>query len=204
MTRSIAVVAAGLSQPSSTRLLADQLAAAADRALRLSGEQVEVEVVELRDLAHAITDSLLTGFASGAMAEAVALLRAADAVIAVTPVFSASYSGLFKSFLDALEEGTLEGKPVLLGATAGTARHSLALEFAVRPLFAHLRADVVPTAVFAASEDFGAGGGEGSLSARVDRAGRELAAAVLGTARSGPVDPFVNPTPFEELLGGSH
>ena len=33
----IAVVSAGLSQPSSTRLRADQLAAATDRALRLNG-----------------------------------------------------------------------------------------------------------------------------------------------------------------------
>jgi FMN reductase len=202
MTRTLAVVTAGLSQPSSTRLLADQLAAATDRALRLHDEQVRIEVVELRDLAHAITDNLLTGFPSGALADAVALVRDADAVIAVTPIFSASYSGLFKSFFDVLEDGTLEGKPVLMGATAGTARHSLALEFALRPLFAYLRADVVPTAVFAASEDFGAGGPSGSLSTRVDRAARELADAVVGRRRPGPVDPFENPTPFGELLRG--
>jgi len=201
MTRSVVVVTAGLSQPSSTRLLADQLAAAADRALRLAGEDVHVEVLELRDLAHAITDNLLTGFPSGDLADAVALVRDADALIAVTPIFSASYSGLFKSFFDVLEDGTLEGKPLLLGATAGTARHSLALEFALRPLLAYLRADVVPTAVFAAAEDFGATTG-GSLASRVDRAGRELADAVTGRARSAPVDPFENPTPFEDLLRG--
>jgi FMN reductase len=201
MRRTIAVVSAGLSQPSTTRLLADRLSAATDRALRLAGEDVEVEVVELRDLAHGITDHLLTGFPSGALAEALRVVREADAVVAVTPIFSASYSGLFKSFFDVLEEGTLEGKPVLLGATAGTARHSLALEFAVRPLFTYLRADVVPTAVFAAAEDFGGGSG-GVLSERVERAGRELADAVTGRARSGPVDPFENPTPFADLLNG--
>ena len=202
MSTTIAVLSAGLSQPSSTRLLADQLAAATDRALRLDGGDVRVEVIELRDVAHALTDNLLTGFPSGALADAVALVRDADAVIAVTPIFSASYSGLFKTFFDVLEEGTLEGKPVLLAATAGTARHSLALEFALRPLFAYLRADVVPTAVFAASEDFGAAGPSGGLSSRVDRAGRELADAVQGRARSRPVDPFDNPTPFEHLLTG--
>jgi FMN reductase len=201
MRRTIAVVSAGLSQPSTTRLLADRLSAATDRALRLAGEDVEVEVVELRDLAHGITDHLLTGFPSGALAEALRVVREADAVVAVTPIFSASYSGLFKSFFDVLEEGTLEGKPVLLGATAGTARHSLALEFAVRPLFTYLRGDVVPTAVFAAAEDFGGGSG-GVLSERVERAGRELADAVTGRARSGPVDPFENPTPFADLLNG--
>jgi FMN reductase len=130
------------------------------------------------------------------------VVREADAVVAVTPIFSASYSGLFKSFFDVLEDGTVEGKPVLLGATAGTARHSLALEFAVRPLFSYLRADVVPTAVFAAAEDFGGSGSGGVLSERVERAGRELADAVTGRARSGPVDPFENPTPFADLLNG--
>ena len=201
MTRTIAVVTAGLSQPSSSRLLADQLAGGTDRALRLDGEDVRVQVVELRDLAHAVTDHLLTGFASGALADAIQLVRDADALVAVTPVFSASYSGLFKSFFDVLEEGSLDGKPVLLGATAGTARHSLVLEFALRPLFAYLRADVVPTAVFAATEDFGATGAGGALSARVERAGRELADRVRGRTRTAVVDPFENPTPFEQLLG---
>ncbi len=204
MTRTIAVVTAGLSRPSTTRLLADQLAAAAERALRLGldgQDEVRVEVVELRDLAHAVTDNLLTGFPSGALADAVDLVRRADAVIAVTPVFSASYSGLFKSFLDVLEKGSLEGTPVLLGATAGTARHSLVVDMAMRPLFAYLRADVVPTGVFAASEDFGTGGPSGGLAARVDRAGRELADLVLRRPRPAPVDPLENPTPFEQLLG---
>jgi FMN reductase len=202
MTRTVVVVTAGLSQPSSTRLLADQLGAAVDRALRLAGGDVRVEVVELRDLAHAITDNLLTGFPAGALADAVEVVRRADALVAVTPVFSASYSGLFKSFFDVLDKDALEGKPVLLAATAGTARHSLVLEFAMRPLFAYLRADVVATGVFAASEDFGTGGA-GALSERVERAARELADAVVGRGRSGPVDPFEHPTPFSELLGGA-
>lgn len=201
MTRRIAVVTAGLSQPSSTRLLADQLAAATDRALRLHDERVSVEVVELRSLAHAITDNLLTGFPGEELAEVVRKVTEAEALIAVTPVFSASYSGLFKSFFDVLEDGALAGKPVLVAATAGTARHSLVLEFAMRPLFAYLRAVVVPTAVFGASEDF-ASSASGSLSERVHRAARELADLVVGRRDTRHVDPFENPTPFEELLNG--
>ncbi len=201
MTR-IVVVTAGLSQPSSTRLLADQLAAASLDKLDRPGEDVRVEVVEVRELAHQLVDALLTGFPSGALADAVQLVRDADAVIAVSPIFDASYSGLFKMFFDVLEEGTLAGMPMLLGATAGTARHSLALEFAMRPLFAYLRADVVPTAVFAASEDFGSAAD--ALSARVDRAARELADAVRRTPRTRPADALADsladPTPFEQLL----
>jgi len=200
MTRTVAVVTAGLSQPSSSRLLADQLAEATARSLELLGEDVRVEVVELRSLAHAITDNLLTGFASGALAEAIDLVRDADALIAVTPIFSASYSGLFKSFFDVLDAGVLDGKPVLLGATAGTARHSLAIEFALRPLFAYLKAEVVPTAVFAASEDFGSTAA-GSLAERVERAGLDLANRLASRpVGRDTVDPFVDPIPFETLL----
>ena len=202
MTKHIAVVTAGLGQPSSSRLLADRLADATDRALRLADEDTEVTVVELRDLAHEITDHLLTGFAPPRLAEVIEAVTSADAVIAVSPVFSASYSGLFKSFLDVLDDGVLDAKPVLIGATGGTARHSLALEFALRPLFAYLRATVAPTAVFAASEDFGAAGAGTSLSARAERAGRELADLVLQRPRTAPTDQFENPTPFEQLLGG--
>lgn len=201
MTRTIAVVSAGLSQPSSTRLLADRLAEATDRALRLRGEEARVEVVELRDLARDITNTMLTGFPSRELEEATSVVAQADAVIAVTPVFSASYSGLFKSFFDVLEEGALAGKPVLVAATAGTARHSLVLDFAMRPLFAYLRAVVVPTGVFAASEDFGSTA-SGSLAERVEGAGRELADLVVGRQPGLAPDPFDNPTPFEELLRG--
>jgi len=193
----LVVVTAGLSNPSSTRILADQLATASVRALEADGLGVDVEVIELRDLAHAITDNLLTGFPSGALADAVASVAAADAVIAVTPVFSASYSGLFKSFFDVLEPDALEGTPVLMAATAGTARHSLVLEHALRPLFSYLHAAPAPTAVFAASEDFGSRG----LADRVERAAGELADAVLRRPRLRTADPFEDVTPFEELLG---
>jgi FMN reductase len=203
MTRRVAVVTAGLGQPSSSRLLADRLAQATDRALRLHDESAQVIVVELRELAHEVTDHLLTGFAAPRLDEAIEAVTSADAVIAVSPVFSASYSGLFKSFFDVLDDGALEGTPVLLGATGGTARHSLALEFSLRPLFAYLRAAVAPTAVFAASEDFGGGGAGTSLAGRADRGGRELADLVLRRPSTGSVDPFENPTPFEQLLGNN-
>ena len=196
MTR-IAVVSAGLSVPSSTRLLADRLT---DAALEALGE-AEVDVIELRPLAHALADHLLTGFPSGDLAEAIETIRAADGLIVVTPVFAASYSGLFKQFFDVLEPEMLDGKPVLVAATAGTARHSLVLEYALRPLFAYLHAVVVPTGVFAATDDFGGSG----LETRIERAAGELAALVgkvddTARRRRTVQDEFTEPTPFEELL----
>jgi FMN reductase len=204
--RRIAVVSAGLSDPSSTRLLADLLAQAAADALGGSAGGVEVEVVELRPLAHAITDALLTGFPNTELAEAIGTVTAADALVAVTPVFSASYSGLFKTFFDILESGALDGVPVLLGATAGTARHSLVLEHALRPLCGYLRAVPGPTAVFAASEDWGtAGGVHHALRERIDRAAGELAAAVRTRPARPRGDQFDRDIAamgdFEDLLG---
>jgi FMN reductase len=199
-TRTLAVVSAGLGTPSSTRLLADRLAAAASEALAQRGDEVRVEVVELREHAHDLTSMLLTGFASPDLAEAIQTVTGADAVIAVTPVFTASYSGLFKTFLDVLDPKALVGTPVLIAATAGTPRHSLVLEHAVRPLFGYLRAVVVPTAVFAAAEDWG--GGDGELTDRIARAAGELADVVTGagTPRRDPEDPFADTPSFETLL----
>ena len=207
MTRHLAVVSAGLGNPSSTRLLADRLSAAATRALEALGEPVVVDVIELRPLAHALADSMLTGFATGELAEAVERVRRADALIAVTPVFAASYSGLFKSFFDVLDPESLAGTPVLIAATAGTARHSLVLDHAVRPLFSYLRAMIVPTGVFAATEDFGSTAA-GPLDERIERAASELAmlvrGPVTGTARPARPTPARvgddDRLPFDELL----
>ncbi|GAA4093134.1 CE1759 family FMN reductase [Actinomadura miaoliensis] len=206
--RTIAVVSAGLGQPSSTRLLADRLAAAAADALRDRGAGAEVVTVDLRDHAHQMVDATLTGFTAGALRDAVETVTGADGLVAVTPVFNASYSGLFKTFFDLLERGSLEGLPVLIGATGGTARHSLVLEHAVRPLFAYMRAVVAPTAVYAASEDWGSGrsGGVDGLPERVARAGDELASLVAARPPAAArrdaqdADPYEDPVPFEQLL----
>ncbi|MGW0553568.1 FMN reductase [Streptomyces sp. NPDC002926] len=176
-TLKLVAVSAGLSVPSSTRLLADRLTESVRGGLGERDVDVEVRVVELRELAVAVANNLVTGFPAPALAEAVEAVTGADGLIAVTPVFTASYSGLFKSFFDLIEPDALSGKPVLIAATGGTARHSLVLEHALRPLFAYLRALVTPTAVYAASEDWGGTGDAltDTLPERIARAGRELA-----------------------------
>ena len=203
-TRALAVVSGGLSNPSSTRLLGDRLTAATVEALKARDEDTTVEVVELREHARDLADNLVTGFPNQALRTAVDTVTGADGLIAVTPIFSASYSGLFKTFFDVLDKDALTGTPVLLGATAGTARHSLVLEHAMRPLFAYLRAVVVPTAVFAAAEDW-AGAGDGAdraLADRIRRAAGELADLVTARPPRAPADPFRDAVPFEQLLRG--
>lgn len=198
--RTLAVVSAGLGQPSSTRLLADQLAAATERELERRGVRVVTEVVELRQYAHDVVNTMLTGFPPAGLKKVFDLVARADGLIAVSPIFNASYSGLFKSFFDTLDDAALVDTPVLVAATGGTARHSLALEHAMRPMFAYLRAVVVPTGVFAAAEDWGDGSARSRLSQRVDRAAGELAAQMELREPAEVIDPFDNPTPFEQLL----
>ncbi|MEV4687880.1 FMN reductase [Microbacterium sp. LWH3-1.2] len=207
--RRIAVISAGLSNPSSTRMLADRLAAATVKQLSERGIEIEVDVFELRDYAHDITNNLLTGFAPPALESMINAVVSADAVIAVTPIFSTSYSGLFKSFVDVLDPEALTGKPVLIGANAGTARHSLAIDYAIRPLFTYLHAEPVSTGVFAASSDWGASADNvAPLGERIDRGARELADAIARREPASDADPF-DPAnylgegrSFGHLLGG--
>ncbi|MGV9183230.1 CE1759 family FMN reductase [Arcanobacterium canis] len=176
----IVVISASLSENSTTDALGEKLARAAVNALPGS----EYHVISLRAYAHHIMDAMLAGFPEPGLEEAFDDVLNADAVVAVTPAYNASMSGLFKSFFDVMPEDTLKGKPVLIGATGGTPRHSLVTEHALRPMFSYLHAHVVPTAVYAATEDWGAaaadsdGSGGASLERRISRAGRELALAV--------------------------
>ncbi len=183
---SIVVLSAGLSDPSTTRLLAERFVESVHRAYG----DASIEVVSLRELAHEVTDATLTGFAPPRLQSVIDQVVAADALIVVTPIFKASYPGLFKSFFDVLDTEVLTGKPVILAATGGTARHSLAIDFAMRPLFAYMQAMVVPTGVFASPYDWGSEG-TNALTDRIDRAVGELMSLMKGAGTGrGPADDF--------------
>lgn len=197
--KKLVVVSAGLSQPSSTRLLADRLTQAVTQRV-----DAKVTAIELRDLAQDITNNLLTGFPSPRLDAALRALGDADGAIMVTPIFTTSYSGLFKSFVDVLDPESLTALPVLIAATGGTERHSLALDYAIRPLFAYLHAVVAPTGVYAASSDWGSDGdaASGGLPERIDRAAAELAVLMRDSNRSTRVrDPFALPAGFSPVGG---
>ncbi|GGT03214.1 FMN reductase [Streptomyces chromofuscus] len=202
MKRTLTVVSAGLRLPSSTRMLADRLAHAVGEELELRGSQVDVNVIEVRDHAHDLVNHLMAGYPSPELRRAFDAVAGADGLITVTPVFTASYSGLFKTFFDCIEDTALVDKPVLVAATGGTGRHSLVLEHALRPMFAYLRAVVMPTAVFAATEEWGSdNGSQGPLHRRIQRAARELATEVERRETPTVDDPYDDPVPFERMLG---
>ncbi len=170
----LAVISGGLREPSSTRLLAGRIDAAVRAELVEAGVQATSSFVELRPLGRAIMDAMLTGFAGPELESAFETIAAADGVIAVTPAFNASFSGLFKSFFDVLPEHTLSDMPVLIAATGGTERHSLVLEHALRPMFSYLHAVVAPTGVYAATDDFGAHAGTSGLAERIRKAAADF------------------------------
>src|SRR5699024_8294106 len=193
----ILTISAGLSQPSSTRLLADRLLTATRQALGHEGDAATHQVLELREYAHDIPDHLLTGFANDRLRPVLDEVAAADGLILVSPTFTASYSGLLKSFLDVIDPEAMADNPVLLGATGGTERHSLVLEYALRPVLSYLRAHPVATAVYAAGADWG---NDTALNQRISRAAEELVTRVHHSPQQRATDPFTHPVPFEQLL----
>lgn len=174
----LAVVSGGLREPSSTRLLADQIDAAVREQLAQRGLSATSQVIELRPLGRPIVDAMITGLAAAELESTFSVLADADGLIAVTPAFNASFSGLFKCFFDVLPEETLSGMPVLIAATGGTERHSLVLEHAMRPMFSYLHAIVSPTGIYAATADFGAQAGPSGLADRISRAASDFARLV--------------------------
>jgi FMN reductase len=166
----LVIISAGTSDPSSTRLLADRIA---DRCCELAachGNTVTSTIIELRELAADISSALVSQLITPKVRAAMTALGEADGIVASSPVYKAGPSGLFTSFLDILDDDLIIAVPVVLAATAGTARHALVADDQMRPLFAYLRALTIPTSLFAAPEDWG----DPALNKRIDRAAVEL------------------------------
>lgn len=166
----LVIVSAGTSDPSSSRLLADRVADRAATIAAARGAAVTVSVIELRELASEISAAMVSHFTGPALRNAIATLAAADGLVVSTPVYKAGPSGLLTSFLQILDNDLLIARPVVLGATAGTARHALVVDDQLRATFAYLRAMTVPTSLFAAPDDWG----DPALADRIDRAALEL------------------------------
>lgn len=201
--RRIVVVSAGLGQPSSTRLLADRLAEGVRAAAAADGADVAdvaVQLIEVRPLARDLATQALTGVPSADLRAALAAVSEAEGAVVVTPIYNASFSGLFKLFVDAVEPIAWVDLPVVVAATGGTPRHALALDFAVRPLFAALRSRTAPTGVFAAAEDWAS---SGELAERITTATAELWQDVTSRPRSATRDPYQDPVPFARLLASA-
>ncbi len=194
----IVAISAGAGSPSSTRKLADRMGQAVVERLA----DAELHVIDLRELGHDLVTATTSGLRSPEVAEAIELVARADALIAVSPVFNGAYSGLFKLFFDVLDEGTLADVPVLLGATGGTARHSLAIDQTMVPLFFYLRARPLPWPVYAATDDWADPRGlDSRVRQAADALANELSAGMrVSRVRVQPDDDFALTTDFASML----
>jgi FMN reductase len=198
MSRTLVVVNAGTGDPSSTRLLADRTAQRVAAIAAETGETVEIRTVDLREIASEVATALVSQHVGSGLRRAMDVVGAADGIVAATPVYAAGPSGLFTSFFQVLETDALIGTPVVLAATAGTSRHALVADDQMRGMFGYLRAMTMPTALFAAPEDWA----DKALSGRIDRAALELLtlmrSGVADTLRSG------NATKYQTQFGSKN
>ena len=166
----LAVISAGTSDPSSSRLLANRIADRSSELAACHGRTVTSSVIELREISADICTALISQLIRPRLQTAITALREADGIIASTPVYKAGPSGLFTAFIDILDDDLIIARPVVLAATAGTARHALVVDDQMRSMFAYLRALTIPTSLFAAPEDWG----DPDLNKRIDRAAVEF------------------------------
>ena len=149
----IAVVIGNPSSKSRTKVLAQAIVARV--ADGLDGRlPVQIQTFELGQLAPHL---LASGWPAELPAEGAAAVKAietADLIVAVSPVYKGSYTGLFKHLFDLVGPETLVGRPVLIAANGGSDRHALVVDHQLRPLFAFFRALTVPSAVYASEADF--------------------------------------------------
>ncbi len=142
-------VSGSLREPSKTtalvRALLDEVAAR---------EDVDARLIEVATLGPLFAGALRREDLEPEVEDALRAIETADLVIVASPVYRASFTGLFKHLFDFVGQYALVGTPVLLAATGGGERHALILEHQLRPLFGFFQALTLPVGVYASDSDF--------------------------------------------------
>lgn len=173
----VVVFSGNMHRPSRSRALGERLA----EGLR-SAMPVDVEVLDLVDAGPGLGAAFTRDALDDAARHLVESIESADGLIAVTPVYKGSFTGLFKHALDFVEPLALAEKPVLIASVGGGHRHALIVEHQLRPLFGSFSALTVPTAVYASEHEIVDGAiSDPALEARIEQAARQM--AVLLEAR---------------------
>ena len=111
-------------------------------------------VIELATLGPRLAGALRRDDVSPEVEAALELIESADLIVAASPVYRGSFTGLFKHLFDFVGQYALVGRPVLVAATGGGERHALMLEHQLRPLFGFFQALTLPVGVYASDSDF--------------------------------------------------
>jgi len=153
--------------------------------------EIDARVVELTQIGPALAGALRRDELAPGVEAVLQEIESADLIIAASPVYRASFTGLFKHLFDFVGQYALVGKPVLLAATGGGERHALIIEHQLRPLFSFFQALTLPLGVYASDTDFdGYVLREGAIPQRIDQAvGRAL--PIVDRAAREPVSEYV-------------
>lgn len=150
-TRALRVVAVSgsLQTPSRTTTLIGELLTALARE-----REIDPTVIELSNVGPLLSGALKRSELPAAAEEQLRLIEQADLLIVASPVYRASFTGLFKHLFDFVDQYALVDKPVLLAATGGSDRHALIIEHQLRPLFGFFQALTLPIGVYAKDAEF--------------------------------------------------
>ena len=146
----IAVLNGSLQQPSRTHVLCQALL----DELAIHRPQSHIHWVEISQIGRALGGCLQRKELPAEVEADLQALEQADLVIAASPVYRATYTGLFKHLVDFLGMSSLVNTPVLLAATGGSPLHALIIDHQLRPLFAMMQALTLPVGVYATETDF--------------------------------------------------
>lgn len=145
----LAVLCGSIQQPSRTLVLCQALLA------KIGAYRTIVpHFVEIAQIGRSLGACLQRSELPAALLKHLIAVETADIVIAASSVYSASYTGLFKHFVDFMGMDSLAGTPTLLAATGGSPLHGLMIDQQMRPLFAMKQALTLPLGVYATESDF--------------------------------------------------
>ncbi len=145
----IVAISGGLNQPSKTEALVQEILNELGAATA-----IHVHLIKFSEIGHLLGGAIYRHQLPQRVQDDLAAVEAADALIVGTPVYRASFTGLFKHFFDFVEQTALVDVPVLLAASGGSERHALVLEHQLRPLFSFFQAQTLPIGVYATDKDF--------------------------------------------------
>jgi FMN reductase len=175
---SIVGISGNLTRPSKTRSLVGEIVRQA-----ASRVAAATELYDVIDAGPQLGATVLRAHAPVALDRVYSAIERADGLVVASPVYKASYTGLLKHLFDLIDPKVLEGRPIVVAATAGSDRHALVIEHQFRPLFAFFRANVLPVGIYATNSDFGADGEPNkALIERIAPAAEQLAAALAASA----------------------
>ncbi|ATE59486.1 FMN reductase [Thauera sinica] len=151
MSKQIKVVAVsgGLQRPSRTLALVEAL-------IDALGEQasIDVRLIELGTVGPKLAGALYPSQLPEDVKAEIAAIESADFLVVASPVYRASFTGLFKHLFDFVDHNALIDVPVLLAATGGSDRHALVIEHQLRPLFSFFQSHTLPIGVYGSEAEF--------------------------------------------------